>query len=156
MTCGQGDKKYPIARVVLGFPLLGGALAGAFLYASEILLHRIDGIFFAPIAALLVLVLFAIMGGIFGLIPALLCALWSSWLKLERDAAGMLHVAIAGGAISGVSGEMILNFLNNDLFGNIDIPTGRIAVVGMLSAVILGWLLFPLPEPETKDEKQNN
>lgn len=128
----KAAQPYPYVRVILGFALLGGATGGLILALGSALL---DGMGEGIAAWLPVLLVFMIYGALLGLVPALLCGVWLALWQTRRNAAGLLHAALAGTVVSGLCLLLVAPDMSITVFG----------LLGGASAVLLVVLLLPAP-----------
>ena len=82
-----------------------------------------------------VLLVFMIYGALLGLVPALLCGVWLALWQTRRNAAGLLHAALAGTVVSGLCLLLVAPDMSITVFG----------LLGGASAVLLVGLLLPAP-----------
>lgn len=121
---GNWDKRPFHWRIPLLFGLLGGGLGGlffAFMNLPNILL-------------------FIVLGAIYGFIPALITGLLAMLLKSERDVLGIVATVAIGTLSSWLYGFI---FLSTFVF------SGVAALLGGLSALILSFFVLPIPQENT-------
>lgn len=155
------NEEYPTPHVVASYLFLGGSLGGVVLsilvfiidimeeiwlmahnkrtFETTTLFELIDNplIIFGFIP---VLVLFLLLGGVFGFVPALFTGMWLAWRKVYiYNRLSYLRVGLVGCVMTAIC-YLIVSFSNASIIFSLMLP---LLMVGGISAVIMGYFVLP-------------